>query len=150
MSREVKPIKEKIERAVRLLRRNDLFLLVNDSDEWAISHKLAEYLQKEFLDWHVDVEYNRDKDQIKTLDEEKVRPDIIVHIRNTDSNLLVVEVKKSNNLDYVYLDKERLKKFTSLEGKYKYNIGLLAIFYVANESHKEPIRQYYEKGEQVE
>jgi len=145
-----KPIKEKIEKAVRLLLRNDLFLLANDSDEWTISHKLAEYIQQGFLDWHVDVEYNRDKDQVKTLDEENVRPDIIVHIRNTDSNLLVIEVKKSNNPENTNLDRKRLEKFTSLTGKYRYELGLLAIFYVGKDYQKAPIFEYYENGEQAE
>ena len=150
MRTEKKPIKEKIEKAVRLLLRNDLFLLANDSDEWTISHKLAEYIQQGFPDWHVDVEYNRDKDQVKTLDEEKVRPDIIVHIRNTDSNLLVIEVKKFNNPENTNLDRKRLEKFTSLEGKYRYELGLLAIFYVGNDYQKVPIFEYYENGEQAE
>jgi hypothetical protein len=140
-------IEEMLERAVRMVLRNDLFLLVNDSDEWAISHKLAEYLQKEFPDWHVDVEYNRDKDQVKMLDEERVRPDIVIHIRNTDNNLLVIEVKKSNNLEGVESDVKRLKRFTSPEGKYKYQFGLLAVFNVGNEYQKSPILEYYEKGE---
>jgi len=140
----------KTEKAVRLLLKNDLFLLMNDSDEWAITHKFAEYLQQEFPDWHVDVEYNRDKDQVKTLDEKKVRPDIIVHIRNTDSNLLVIEVKKSNNLENVDLDRKRLEKFTSLQGKYRYQLGLFVMFYVGNEYQKAPVFEYYEKGERVE
>jgi len=150
MSSEKKTVKEKVEKTVRLLLRNDLFLLKNDSDEWTISHKLAEYLQQEFLDWHVDVEYNRDKDQVKTLDGERVRPDIVVHIRNTDSNLLVIEVKKSSNLENVDLDRKRLEKFTSLQGKYRYQVGLSVIFYVGNECQKAPVFEYYEKGRQVE
>jgi hypothetical protein len=140
-------IQEAVEKAVRFLLKNDLFLLSNDSDEWSISHKFAEHLQQEFLDWHVDVEYNRDKDQVKTLDKEKIRPDIIVHIRNTDSNLLVIEVKKSNNLGSVELDRERLKKFTSRQGKHKYQFGLLVTFYVGNEYQKTPVYEYYQKEE---
>ena len=102
-----KPIKEKIERAIRMLLKNDLFLLMNNLEELTISHKLAEYLQQEFPDWHVDVEYNRNKEQLKRLEEELFRPDIIVHIRNTNNNLLAVEIKKSNNLKTLHVDKDR-------------------------------------------
>lgn len=142
-------VKEVIEKGVRFVLKNDLFLLSNDSDEWTISHKFAEYLQQGFPDWHVDVEYNRDKDQVKTLDEERVRPDIIVHIRNTDSNLLIIEVKKSNNLETVKSDRERLKKFTSPQRKYRYQFGLLVIFYVGDEYQKVPLFEYYQKGERI-
>lgn len=143
------PIKEKIERAIRTLLKNDLFLLINDLDELTISHKLAEYLQQEFPDWHVDVEYNRDKEQLKRLEGELFRPDIIVHIRDTNNNLLAVEVKKSNNLETLHVDKDRLKKLTSSKGKYKYKYGLLVIFYVGDKYQKTPCLEYHQKGDQV-
>jgi low affinity Fe/Cu permease len=145
MSFEKETIKEKVGKTIGLLLKNDLFLLKNNSDELTISHRLAEYLQQEFPDWHVDTEYNRDKDQVKKLDEEIVRPDINVHVRNTDNNLLVIEVKKSNNLEYVDRDRIRLKKFTSPFGKYKYHLGLLVIFFVANDHQKTPSLEYFEK-----
>ena len=37
----------------------DLFLLRGNVHERSVTHKLAEYLQQEFLDWNVDCEYNR-------------------------------------------------------------------------------------------
>lgn len=135
--------------AIRTLLKEDLFLLRNDSDEWSISHKLAEYLQKQFSDWHVDVEYNRDKDQKKELDNKAVRPDIIVHIRNTNNNLLVIEIKKSNNLNQVDSDRKRLLRFTSHEGRYKYLFGVLVTFYVAEEYQKPPLIQLFQDGAQL-
>ena len=124
-------------------------LLRNDSDEWSISHKLAEYLQTQFSDWHVDVEYNRDKNQVKELNNENVHPDIIVHIRDTDNNLLVIEVKKSNNLKLIDDDRKRLIKFTSQEGKYKYLFGFLVIFYVAEEYRKPPLIELFQDSAQL-
>ena len=149
MQLDVSFIRESIETATRTLLKNDLFLLANNSDEWSISHKFAEYLQHQFQDWHVDVEYNRDKDQVKELDEENVRPDIIVHIRDTSNNLLVVEIKKSNNLEWLDRDRRRLCKFTSLTGRYKYRFGALIVFHVAGEYQKLPVMELYQKGEQV-
>ena len=145
---EVHSIKERIYVAIRTLLKNDLFLLRNNSDEWSICHKFAEYLQHQFLDWHVDVEYNRDKDQVKKLDEETVRPDIIVHIRDTDNNLLVIENKKSNNLEWIDRDRERLSKFTSPNGKYRYKFGALVIFCVAEDHQKPPSVEWFQNGEQ--
>lgn len=142
-------IEERMGIATRTLLKKDLFLLRNDSDEWSVSHKLAEYLQKRFPDWHVDVEYNRDKNQVKELNNENVRPDIIVHIRDTDNNLLVIEVKKSNNLKLIDDDRKRLLKFTSHEGKYKYLFGVLVIFHVAEEYQKPPIIELFQDGVQL-
>ena len=146
---EVNLIKEKIDTAIRTLLKNDLFLLRNNSDEWSISHKFAEYLQQRFSDWHVDVEYNRDKDRIKELNEKDVRPDIIVHIRDTDNNLLVIETKKSNNLKKINEDRKRLSKFTSLKGKYRYKLGALVIFYVAEDCRKLPSVELFQNCEQL-
>ena len=68
-------------------------LLQLNANERSITHKLAEYLQREFSDWNVDCEYNRLGAAIKRLpapeaigsDDEDGRtifPDIIVHRRN--------------------------------------------------------------------
>jgi hypothetical protein len=82
-------------------------LLVNNSGEQAISHRLAVLLESKFTEWDVDCEYNRDQETIKHLSyaidqlepakERNVVPDIIIHKRMTSNNLLVIEVKKSTN-----------------------------------------------------
>ncbi len=149
MSYDLPIIKEKTERAVRILLKNDLFLLQNNADEITISHKLAEYLQQEFLDWHVDCEYNRNRDEIKEIGDARVRPDIIVHIRNIKNNLLIVEIKKSNTTDDINSDKERLKNFT-LSGEYKYQFGLFILFYVGDEFEVAPDIEYYKDGQNLE
>ena len=38
-----------------------------DANERSLTHKLAEYLQCEFPDWHVDCEYNRHGLDVKRL-----------------------------------------------------------------------------------
>ena len=77
------------------------------------------------------------------------RPDIIVHKRNTKANLLVVEIKKSNTHEDINLDKDRLKKFTSEEKKYKYRLGLFIMFYVGTEFRKPPDIVWYKKGQEL-
>jgi hypothetical protein len=81
----------------------DLYLLEVDAHERTISHRLAMYLQVHFEEWQVDCEYNRadfDTKRLESLRDKNdeaatVFPDIIVHERGTNRNLLVVEMKKA-------------------------------------------------------
>ena len=134
--REEAKIKEKVKVAVGILFKNDAFLLENDVHERAITHKLAEYLQPQFPDWHVDCEYNRDHMESKSLDtisecdEERKRtefvvPDIIVHQRNRENNLLVIEIKTGDGK--IDCDIKKLELFTS-DPKFMYKLGLFIKF----------------------
>jgi hypothetical protein len=97
----------------RFLRRDE-WLLEANVHERSITHKFAEHLQPLFEPWDVDCEYNRDglddakslpldlwRQRIRGNDSDSVFPDIIVHRRNTNQNLLVIEAKKigANNVD---------------------------------------------------
>ena len=128
-------VRTKVEVALRRLRKQDLFLIQANTNERTISHKLAEYLQQEFPDRNVDCEYNRHGTDIKKIDAPKdnvswndteaktIFPDIIVHERDNDKrNLLVIEVKKSSNVDGRHIDKAKLMALT--EGEYRYAFGL--------------------------
>ncbi len=106
-------------------------LIEKDSDileininERTISHRFAVYLEKYFDDsWSIDCEYNRDHDNKKTLDifpcstetndteGKTVFPDLIVHKRKTNENLLVIEMKKSTNTN----NNDRIKDIKKLE-----------------------------------
>jgi len=115
---------QKIGNALKTLFKQDNFLLKENANERTITHKLASHLQKEFTDYDVDVEYNRmteregqttkeinrqineqteeqedcwDDIKIDDIEAKTVYPDIIIHRRNTNTNLIVIEVKKSNN-----------------------------------------------------
>ena len=112
-------------------------LLEADANERSITHKLAEYLQGVFPEWNVDCEYNRLGDKIKRLpaaqpsstDDTQGRsifPDIIVHRRRTNENLLVVEVKKTTNK--LLGDEEKLCALTADDGEFAYTLGLHVIF----------------------
>jgi hypothetical protein len=121
-------IKKKVYVCIRQLFKNNLHLLEIGANERSIAHKLAEYLQQQFSDWHVDVEYNRHGTEIKRFSKKIVYPDIIVHLRNTDSNLLVIELKcskRSYNSNRSYnADIEKLYYLTDPNGKFKYKLGL--------------------------
>ena len=127
-------IESKVKKAIELLLKNDLFLLEIGACERSVAHKLAEYLQQEFSEYHIDCEYNRDKDYKKELEgisecrgkEDLVFPDIIIHRRNTDNNLLVVEIKTSNNFEKC--DLRKLELFTKPSEKFRYQFGLFLKF----------------------
>ena len=81
--------------------------------------------------WDIDCEYNRNQETIKRLsycklghyEMHNVVPDIIVHRRGTDENLLVIEVKKTTNSEPDDVDIAKLEAFHSQLG-YK-----AAVFY---------------------
>ena len=127
-------VKDRLYAAYHALLRHDRVLLDLDANERSITHKLAEYLQREFPDWNVDCEYNRDKDAPKRLpvqcistddtDDHTVFPDIIIHHRNIDDNLVVIEAKKSST-SAGGDDEEKLKAYVA---KYHYQFAFAIVF----------------------
>lgn len=120
--------KDGVRRAIRALLRTDLYLLEVDATERAITHKLAEHLQREFVDWHVDCEYNRDgHDDPKRVhipaelrrstrrphpDGDCVYPDIIIHRRGPGGpNYVVLEAKNSSNTEAHERDHAKLRGY---------------------------------------
>jgi len=146
-------IRRRTRTALRVLQKNDSFLLEGDVHERAIGHKLAEYLQEQFPDWNVDCEYNRHYLKTKTLDginecEEHskssiVYPDIIIHERNKKHNLLVIELKK-NDLR-CQCDIRKLELFTNTKGKYGYTLGLFIEF-----DDSRPRLKWFKDGKQTD
>ncbi len=78
-------------------------------EENLVSH-LSTYLRELFKNWDVDSEVEKN--------EQRERPDIIIHKRNTNKNLFAIEVKKSNNLTEIKRDIEKLEKL--MLDNYKY------------------------------
>lgn len=111
--------------ALRTLLEKDAYILRMDINERSISHKLAIYLEPFFSGWSVDCEYNRNHDCKKTLDIQRrnvpnddtqartVFPDIIVHRRGGDDNLLVIEMKKTSSQENDDFDLQKLNAFRS-------------------------------------
>jgi hypothetical protein len=126
----------RLESAIAQLIRNDMHLLENDLSERCIASRLAMYLQPEFAEYSVDVEYNRQGDIPKKLglpdecanfwdDEGRafVVPDVIVHRRGADGpNVLVLELKKTNNREPRNCDHQRILAFREQLG---YSFGAL-------------------------
>lgn len=147
-------IKKKLNKCLAILFKNDMHLFEKDVSERAMSHWLACYLKAEFKDWDVDCEYNKDHDIIKSLrslnnilkemgrenlikdiKERKVIPDIIVHQRGTDDNLLVIEMKKSGRSEREDdFDIAKLKAFRIDKG-YRFAVFLKILASEANEEN---------------
>ena len=117
-----------LEWALYRLLEKDRYLLEKDLSERCIAARLAMYLREHFLEYDVDVEYNRQGDAVaakrlrglkencwKRLNrkEDKIAvPDVIVHHRGCNShNLLVIEMKKTSNRDGTDCDRQRIEAF---------------------------------------
>ncbi|TDS96543.1 hypothetical protein EDF78_10256 [Rahnella sp. BIGb0236] len=110
-------------------------LLQNDASEQAISHHLAIKLAQSFPTWNIDCEYNRNMEVVKRLVyavsptgealERNVVPDIIIHRRMTNENLLAIEIKKSTNREDSFKD---LSKLAAFRGQLGYQNSLFIRF----------------------
>lgn len=115
----INPLKKSIEDFLQ----NDIQLIQNNVHENSISHHIACYLKKYILESHIDCEYNRDLLNTKTIrDMGDIRPDIIIHKRNTSNNFVVIEIKKNqgnSNHDF-----QKIKKLTERKSHYHYQWGI--------------------------
>lgn len=135
-------IEERLGIALRRLFDRDGFLLQHGAHERSVAHKLAEYLQEVFgRSRHVDCEYDlhgrllKELDGIRECEEERktdrIYPDIVVHVRDTDDfNTLVIEMKVRNLP--VVCDALKLELMTS-SNAYRYQAGVLLQFDGLNE-----------------
>lgn len=108
-SLDSKDIGEVVRQALEKLIDKDSYLLAVDANERSIAARLCMHLQTLLPSWDVDCEYNRDGVDPKSLshldihpfqddtEAKTVFPDIVVHIRGSRKNHLVIELKKSTN-----------------------------------------------------
>jgi len=143
----------KIRNSLNLLLEKDLYLITNDLNERTVCSKLSQYIFNEFSNWDIDIEFNRmhelekkiyvskNKINLKNIankflknsqDNEDelfqlvVITDIIIHKRNTNDNLLVIEVKKKKNVRKINkeFDYFKLDNFVDRNGNLNYKYGL--------------------------
>lgn len=119
--------------------RNSIKYFINEQDrdflmrikihEITLSHRIAIYLEKNFLKlgYIVDCEYNKNMGNSKRDDKgSKIRPDIIIHKRNSDDNIAIFEIKKAGKKDKrVKDDIKKLKKCSNLNYKIGVVVGIL-------------------------
>jgi hypothetical protein len=118
-------VEKRLSDALNQVATADRYLLEHDLSERCIASRLAMYLQNEFPEHSVDVEYNRVGNTPKRLGlpegcanypdrngEALVVPDVIVHRRGAGGrNLLVLELKKTTNPDPRDCDRQRVRAF---------------------------------------
>lgn len=171
---EKQEIKDILDTAIATLKEKDNFLFVNDISEWAISHKLAVYLNDKFPELDIDCEYNgyakannnkkyimilrskleelgkiKDSDGDDEFLRRSVYPDIIVHKRGEEENLMVIEVKKEKNNDKDF-DREKILRYTShdYENNLNYKLGALVVFSTGKSEPSHEI-EWYENGQRI-
>ena len=121
-----------LDTALQRLKADDRVLFTHNVNERSLCFRLGHYLQEEFPDFAVDCEYNRnhdDPDYVKRLYDDELNglaeeargrplkrgtdflfvfPDIIVHRRDTNDNLLVIETKKTTSIVPDEFDRRKL------------------------------------------
>jgi hypothetical protein len=136
---------QRVLQAVHDFIQRDRYLLERDVNERSITHHLAIQLGRQFPNWDVDCEYNRNHDLTKQLHLPKrkqrisaddlhattVFPDIIVHRRSTDLNMVVIEVKKSTNHEDDEWDRCKLMGF---QQQLNYRLAVFIRFSIGNEA----------------
>lgn len=158
-----KPVERKVDLAIRLLQDKDYPLLVVNSSERSIAHRLACYLENEFKGYNVDCEYNRNEQKPKMLMrtwgknkkfriKKDVYPDIIVHKRgNNKNNLLVIEIKKTSNKSQKErdLDLLKLKAYMHKGDDYQYKYGMFIDFFVRGDFKKPPTKKFFKDFREI-
>ena len=139
-SAQDREVRLRVETALRQLSVLDRHLLANDANERALRHRLAVQLEKHFDNWDVDCEYDIFEADPKRLAELEraltiavmgkplardtfgltVYPDIIVHHRKTDENLLALEIRKSSSPVPDEVDRAKLAAWKSEPVGFRY------------------------------
>ena len=168
-----KHLEKTLSSAINVLFIKDYYLLKNDVNERSITHKLGSYLQDIVgNEYDVDCEYNKNgasenfikkikassgKCEINTEDcllkvgkqrEKCIYPDIIVHHRGSDNNILIIEVKKADNIESdkgIKYDKFKLEQYTGKDSSLNYQYGVLLILGIKNDLNKYKLI-WYENG----
>jgi hypothetical protein len=127
-------VRRRVETALKQLTVLDRYLLTHDVNERAITHRLAVLLGNHFDGWDIDCEFDRiGKDPMpaddvddqltahvaRVVEDPLVRdtlgrtvfPDIIVHHRGTDDNLLALEVRKASSHVPLALERAKLARY---------------------------------------
>ena len=96
------------------------------------AHRIAVYLEAEmandetFINYNVDIEYNRCINDIKRINNDNIKPDIIIHKRGKNdaaANLIVIEIKKEKFDEH---DRRKIEGLCNdVKFNYKYGYCLL-------------------------
>ncbi len=137
-------------KAVNFLYGEDKDLLDPAGQEEALSSRLRSYIETNLIeefnnieDIKVDYNYTKHTQEPKRIDSIGIKPDILIHRRNTDTfNIVAIEIKHQRKLSKK--DLWKLKKLTEDNGEYKYDLG------IGLELNKEDYNMYlFYNGQQI-
>ena len=169
MNKEIFELMDIFEKAKNKFLKEEKEIIEINVNERTLSARLMFHLQTILLEdklyrekyktYSVDCEYNRINEyKIKTLkryenfeiddNSDKIRkifPDIILHKRKEEDNLIVIEMKKStsNNIDRKEKDRERLKIMTDLNDPNNFNYTLGVYFEVDTTGNTNHIIEFF-------
>lgn len=146
-------VREALNHAIAsFMESDDAYLIRVEGSERSVAHRLAIHLEAALPRWHVDCEFNRIGDAVKTLDPpndpvswyddeaKTVYPDIIVHCRGEHGpNILVVEVKKMG-VAGVKFDRDKLCAYT--DPPLRYSVGALVRYTTGDDGAFRPIEWF--------
>ena len=174
MNKEIFELMDIFEKAKNKFLKEEKEIIEIDINERTLSARLMFHLQtilledklyrEQYKTYSVDCEYNRINEyKIKTLkryenfeiddNSDKIRkifPDIILHKRKEEDNLIVIEMKKStsNNIDCKEKDRERLKIMTELNEPNNFNYTLGVYFEVDTIGNNNHIIEFFVNGKE--
>lgn len=128
-------LKDVVIKSLSNLCDNDFILIKSSVKEECINHKLAQYIEKNAVNIlpgnlsliDVDVEYNKyEHDPKKMMGQIPIRPDIIVHQRQSgnSNNYLAVEAKKGYSSQH---DKKKIQHLVESDN-FQYSLGCLVSY----------------------
>ena len=166
-------IKRIFNRANIMFLKKDKALIEDDVSERTLCGALKSHLEKQLIslkmsDYYVDVEYNRNNGQVKTILDDSlevinIQCDLIVHSRGnnvTQDNLLAIEMKKAyRDEESKNSDRMRLRALT--KSTYDQDIWcydgksfpervcryILGVFYEIDQKNRIIFLEYYKNGE---
>jgi hypothetical protein len=126
----------KVVAALQEFYARETYLLEKDFGERVLTHRLAVHVERLFLGWEVDCDYDRLGERtlrlphgtiVSTDDHlaKSVYPDIVVHQRAIPNNLLAIEVRKASNHQPPEHDQHKLRALTDPHLWFAYGIGVL-------------------------
>jgi len=95
------------------------------------------------------INQSKDEDDLLSI---SAYPDIIVHIRETnEENLLVVEMKKKNSKVAKDYDYRKLRAYTEIseDNKYHYQYGVFILLETGSNEPKEPELIWFSEGKEI-
>lgn len=130
---QINQLKHIISLSLQKLYQDDIEIIQKGGMEQAASFRFGTYLYQhcQDIEWlkrlNFDMEYNKNGLEPKRTPRRPngVRPDLIIHERNSNNhNILVIEIKGWWNLESRENDFIKIGDFVSQEGEYKYGLGV--------------------------